>query len=160
VTKKAHIVYPDGMVVSERELCQIIGGLRLRKLPLVIESFSLIAEATSVSVEERIDDWSLRLIKQVAREVRSKPCRALIKAIAVAVEDRYRGIAAARLTVIRVSELLDQYCRFNDLTPHRMLGSVIRQFEPPGSNRANSPPLQVVRRTVGSTDPEAITVRD
>ena len=91
-------VYPDAMVVSAENVERFVFRLRLRLVRPVTEALEFVAAATDVPRDGSVDQQTLRLVKQVSREVKNKAYRKLMKAVVRAVQDGERGISAARLT--------------------------------------------------------------
>lgn len=146
-------IYPDGMVVADSEVRRLIGKLRLRELYEACESFQLIREATFNPKGGWVDEWSLRLIKQVARETRRKCYHALLKAMLKAVKEGEKGVAAASLTAARVLELIVLHSRFDYISSEQVAGVIrdlmnARRIKPEHYNRS-------LRIVAGSSSPNA-----
>jgi hypothetical protein len=120
---RGEVVYPDGMVVPDYEVRRVIKGLRLKQLAEACENFLLIREATC-NPSGRIDDWSLRLVKQVSKEAKGTRYNRVLKTIVKAVQRDERGVTAARLTASRALELMVLFTRFDFITSEQIAGAV------------------------------------
>jgi hypothetical protein len=119
---RGDVVYPDGMVIPDYEVRRVIEGLRLRELAQACENFLLIREATC-NPSGQIDDWSLRLVKQVSREAKETRYSRILKTIVGAVQRDERGVAAARLTASRALELMVMFTKFDFITSEQIAGT-------------------------------------
>ncbi|MEK6304646.1 MAG: hypothetical protein AABO41_28515 [Acidobacteriota bacterium] len=112
-------------VVPESEIHDFVGSLRILDITTHAARFQVVAELTSGAFEDKIDKLdqsSLRLIEQMAREDDSEQFRLIMKAINAGVRQGRHGINAAHLTASRTVELAFRWTReyFSALSSFRL----------------------------------------
>jgi len=95
-------------VIPESEIHEFVESLGILDITTQAARFQVVAELTSNAFEDKIDELdqsSLRLIEQMAREDDSEQFRRIMRAINAGVKQGRHGINAAHLTASRTVEL-------------------------------------------------------
>jgi hypothetical protein len=111
-------------VIPESEIHEFVRSLGILDITTQAARFQVVADLTSNAFEDKIDELeqsSLRLIEQMAREDDSEQFHRIMRAINASVRQGRHGINAAHLTASRTVELAFRWTReyFSALSSYR-----------------------------------------